>query len=538
MLSTLRQAIYVQPWVCAAPGAAIFLTSMCFNLVSDGLRSAMERPPQMRTLRHDAMLATTSRPDILVIARSACDEATQGGKHGTSNLRPCIAPSSRVEPPRSNAVARVRNTMTQDRGGPASPCSSRPTSKSTFPPPRRPAPSAPSTASPSPSARARPSASSANPAAAKAPSPASSSTSSAPTKGELVFDGEAVAEQGGIALKDLRRQAQMVFQDSASSLNPRMPVRDSVAFGPLVLGRSRRKAAEEANESLRRVGLDPIQFGPRYPTRTLRRPETACQHSPSPGPPAPPRHPRRSRKRPRQIRRGAGPEPARHPETPARPHLHLHLPRPRRRPPRQRPRARHVSRLGRRIRRLRRGLREPPTPLHPRPSRLPPQHGPRPPCRSGAHHGRPALPRQPPQRLPLPHTLPTRRTGLHRPHPPAPHLGRAPGCLPHAPPRLRTWRSHTRRMTPLAELTDLNVRFGTGPDATHAVRGVSLQVMPRRGPMPPWAKAAPASPSPCAPSCACCPPAPEFPARSASKARTSWPSTAATSASSEAAPPP
>jgi peptide/nickel transport system permease protein len=42
MLSTLRQAIYVQPWVCAVPGAAIFLTSMCFNLVSDGLRSAMD----------------------------------------------------------------------------------------------------------------------------------------------------------------------------------------------------------------------------------------------------------------------------------------------------------------------------------------------------------------------------------------------------------------------------------------------------------------------------------------------------------------
>ena len=42
MLSTLRHAIYVQPWVCAVPGAAIFLTSMCFNLVSDGLRSAMD----------------------------------------------------------------------------------------------------------------------------------------------------------------------------------------------------------------------------------------------------------------------------------------------------------------------------------------------------------------------------------------------------------------------------------------------------------------------------------------------------------------
>ena len=42
MLSTLRQSIYVQPWVCAVPGAAIFLTSMCFNLVSDGLRTAMD----------------------------------------------------------------------------------------------------------------------------------------------------------------------------------------------------------------------------------------------------------------------------------------------------------------------------------------------------------------------------------------------------------------------------------------------------------------------------------------------------------------
>jgi peptide/nickel transport system permease protein len=42
MLSTLRQSLYVQPWVCAVPGAAIFVTSICFNLVSDGLRSAMD----------------------------------------------------------------------------------------------------------------------------------------------------------------------------------------------------------------------------------------------------------------------------------------------------------------------------------------------------------------------------------------------------------------------------------------------------------------------------------------------------------------
>ena len=86
-----------------------------------------------------------------------------------------------------------------------------------------------------------------------------------PDAGELVFDGDEVGTRGGIALRDLRRQAQMVFQDSASSLNPRMPVRDSVGFGPLVLGRSRRDAAAEADEALRRVGLDPALFGPRYP---------------------------------------------------------------------------------------------------------------------------------------------------------------------------------------------------------------------------------------------------------------------------------
>jgi peptide/nickel transport system permease protein len=42
MLSTLRQSIYVVPFVCALPGMAIFVTSICFNLVSDGIRSAMD----------------------------------------------------------------------------------------------------------------------------------------------------------------------------------------------------------------------------------------------------------------------------------------------------------------------------------------------------------------------------------------------------------------------------------------------------------------------------------------------------------------
>ena len=42
MLNAMRQAIYVQPLVAALPGVMIFVTSICFNLVSDGLRSAMD----------------------------------------------------------------------------------------------------------------------------------------------------------------------------------------------------------------------------------------------------------------------------------------------------------------------------------------------------------------------------------------------------------------------------------------------------------------------------------------------------------------
>ena len=42
MLNTLRGSIYVNAWVPALPGVAIFLTSMAFNLLSDGLRDAME----------------------------------------------------------------------------------------------------------------------------------------------------------------------------------------------------------------------------------------------------------------------------------------------------------------------------------------------------------------------------------------------------------------------------------------------------------------------------------------------------------------
>jgi len=42
MLNSLRQALWVNPVVAALPGVMIFVTSMCFNLMSDGLRQAMD----------------------------------------------------------------------------------------------------------------------------------------------------------------------------------------------------------------------------------------------------------------------------------------------------------------------------------------------------------------------------------------------------------------------------------------------------------------------------------------------------------------
>ena len=86
-----------------------------------------------------------------------------------------------------------------------------------------------------------------------------------PDTGELVFDGDAVGAADGIAINALRRQVQMVFQDSYSSLNPRMPVRDSVAFGPFIQGRKKAQARDIARAILGKVGLDADVFGPRYP---------------------------------------------------------------------------------------------------------------------------------------------------------------------------------------------------------------------------------------------------------------------------------
>jgi peptide/nickel transport system ATP-binding protein len=85
-----------------------------------------------------------------------------------------------------------------------------------------------------------------------------------PDRGEIVFDGRAVGSRE-LPLKEFRRQVQMVFQDSYSSLNPRLTIEDSIAFGPQVHGAPRRESVERARDLLARVGLDPRRFAERYP---------------------------------------------------------------------------------------------------------------------------------------------------------------------------------------------------------------------------------------------------------------------------------
>ena len=85
-----------------------------------------------------------------------------------------------------------------------------------------------------------------------------------PDAGEVIFDGEPVGP-GGMSLREMRRQIQMVFQDSYASLNPRLPIEDTIAFAPTVHGVPKAKARARARELLAAVGLAPDQFARRYP---------------------------------------------------------------------------------------------------------------------------------------------------------------------------------------------------------------------------------------------------------------------------------
>ena len=85
-----------------------------------------------------------------------------------------------------------------------------------------------------------------------------------PDRGEIVFDGQTVGG-AALSLKQFHRQTQMVFQDSYASLNPRLTIEDSIAFGPQVHGVSKKEAIARTHHLMDRVGLAPSRFAERYP---------------------------------------------------------------------------------------------------------------------------------------------------------------------------------------------------------------------------------------------------------------------------------
>jgi ABC-type glutathione transport system ATPase component len=68
-----------------------------------------------------------------------------------------------------------------------------------------------------------------------------------------------------LPLKEYRRQVQMVFQDSYSSLNPRLTIEDSHRLRPPGARRAGPSRCERAHDLLARVGLDPGALRGRYP---------------------------------------------------------------------------------------------------------------------------------------------------------------------------------------------------------------------------------------------------------------------------------
>ena len=86
-----------------------------------------------------------------------------------------------------------------------------------------------------------------------------------PTSGSIVFEGTELTQLGREALRRMRREMQIVFQDPYSSLDPRMTVGDIVGE-PLIVHRigTRRDRSVRIRELLDTVGFNP-SYTNRYP---------------------------------------------------------------------------------------------------------------------------------------------------------------------------------------------------------------------------------------------------------------------------------
>jgi oligopeptide/dipeptide ABC transporter ATP-binding protein len=86
-----------------------------------------------------------------------------------------------------------------------------------------------------------------------------------PTSGEVIFSGTEVFKLGSRELKEMRRNMQIIFQDPYASLDPRMPIGESVAEGLKIhnVGTEQQRN-ETVIKMLRKVGLEDYHAR-RYP---------------------------------------------------------------------------------------------------------------------------------------------------------------------------------------------------------------------------------------------------------------------------------
>ncbi|ARE42243.1 Oligopeptide transport system permease protein OppB [Rhodovulum sp. P5] len=78
-----------------------------------------------------------------------------------------------------------------------------------------------------------------------------------PTSGGILINGEDIAALREGAMRDHRRDIQIVFQDPYRSLNPRRTVGQSIVEGPMNFGIPAGEARHRAERLMRIVGLDP-----------------------------------------------------------------------------------------------------------------------------------------------------------------------------------------------------------------------------------------------------------------------------------------